>query len=67
MRNDLALQGELDQTGPIEDVEFPHQVGPVCIDGLGAQIQSGRDLLRALGMPFRDHKPAAKEAQQAAA
>ncbi len=39
----------------------------ICIVTTATSDDEGRDLLRALGMPFRDHKPAPKEAAPAAA
>lgn len=52
----------------IEIDKVKRQLGyDVCIVTSSNNDDQGRDLLRALGMPFRDHKPAAKEAVQAAA
>lgn len=55
----------------IEIDKVKRQLGyDVCIVTSANSDDEGRDLLRALGMPFRDHKPAvvaAKEAAPAAA
>jgi large subunit ribosomal protein L5 len=54
----------------IEIDKVKRQLGyDVCIVTSANSDDEGRDLLRALGMPFRDHKPAAvaKTPQQAAA
>jgi len=53
----------------IEIDKVKRQLGyDVCIVTSATSDDTGRELLRALGMPFRDHKPAAaKTAPQAAA
>lgn len=53
----------------IEIDKVKRQLGfDICIVTSATSDDAGRDLLRALGMPFRDQKPAAgKESEQAAA
>ena len=43
---------EADQTGHVPDGELAHQVGPVVLGGLDADVQAAGDLLR--GMALRD-------------
>jgi large subunit ribosomal protein L5 len=52
----------------IEIDKVKRQLGyDVCIVTSATSDDEGRELLRALGMPFRDHKPAAAKAPQQAA
>ncbi len=52
----------------IEIDKIKRQLGfDICIVTTAATDEQGRELLRALGMPFRDHKPAAVSQTEVAA
>ena len=52
----------------IEIDKIKRQLGfDICIVTSATTDDAGRELLRALGMPFRDHKPAAASQSEAAA
>jgi large subunit ribosomal protein L5 len=52
----------------IEIDKIKRQLGfDICIVTTATTDDAGRELLRALGMPFRDHKPAAVSQSEVAA